>query len=196
MTAEEEQALIRRAQAGDTAAFGELVRQQQTAVFNTAYRLLGTRRDAEDATQEAFLRAYRALARFDPERPFAPWIKTIVTNLCYNQLARKQEQLTRPIADLRGQDDSLSLDDWQSHTPQPEQLLAQSEREARTRAAILALPPHYRAVIELRHFQGLDYQAIAQVMNRSVANVKSDLFRARKKLAEMLKEDIDKPSSE
>ena len=64
--------LITRAQAGDTAAFGMLAQRHQTAVFNVAYRLMGRRRDAEDATQEAFLRAYRALARFDKKRPFCP----------------------------------------------------------------------------------------------------------------------------
>ena len=141
MTPEQETALIRRAQAGDTAAFGQLVRLTQTAVFNIAYRLLGTRRDAEDAAQEAFLRAYKALHRFDAERPFRPWISTIVTNLCYNQLALKREQTTRPAADWRSDDSDFTLDNWAQPTPNPEQLLAQSERETRTRAAILALPP-------------------------------------------------------
>lgn len=189
MTPEQEPALIRRAQAGDTAAFGQLVRLHQTAVFNIAYRLLGTRRDAEDAAQEAFLRAYRALNHFDGQRPFRPWINTIVTNLCYNQLALKREQTTRPVADLRRDPDDSWLARQRQSAPTPEQLLAQSEREARTRAAILALPPRYRTVIELRHFQGLSYDAIAAEMDRSVANVKSDLFRARQKLAEMLAEE-------
>ncbi len=78
--------LIRRTQQGDTAAFGLLMQRYQTAVFNTAYRLMGRRQDAEDATQEAFLRAYRALDRFDLKRPFAPWIKRIAVNVCLNWL--------------------------------------------------------------------------------------------------------------
>jgi RNA polymerase sigma-70 factor (ECF subfamily) len=83
MTLTDEQQLLQQARQGDetsTAAYGEIVRRYQTAVFNVAYRLLGRQVEAEDAAQEAFLRTYRALDRFDLERPFAPWIKRITTN--------------------------------------------------------------------------------------------------------------------
>lgn len=76
--------LILRARRGETEAFGELVRLTQAAVFNVCYRLLGERREAEDLTQETFLRAWERLHTFDVERPFLPWIRRVAANLCLN----------------------------------------------------------------------------------------------------------------
>lgn len=179
----DERDLLIRAQQGDTAAFGELVRQQQTAVFNVAYRLLGRRRDAEDAAQEAFLRAYRALGRFDVERPFAPWIKRITTNLCYNWLASDKAQPVLSAADLA---EAEALPKWAHTAPTPEQQMVHQEQSAAVRQAIWQLPPRYRAVIELRHFQNLSYEEIAMALDRPLSDVKSDLFRARKQLSQLL----------
>lgn len=191
MTLTDEQRLLHQARQGDAtsaAAFGEIVRLHQTAVFNVAYRLLGRRVEAEDAAQEAFLRAYRALDRFDVRRPFAPWIKRITVNLCLNWLesARVKPQLL--AAEMSREDAPVEMDDWAQGAPSPEQTLVQTEQSVRLRQAILALPPHYRAAIELRHFQELSYAEMAEVLERPLSSVKSDLFRARKLLAEKLKE--------
>lgn len=181
--------LITRAQAGDTAAFGMLAQRYQTAVFNVAYRLMGRRRDAEDATQEAFLRAYRALARFDAKRPFAPWVKRITTNYCLNQLQSMQAKTQVVVTDTKHDADNRTpdMDQWAHHSPTPEQSVEKLERDERLRTAILVLSPNYRAVIELRHFQELNYEEIADVLKRPLSSVKSDLFRARKQLAQILK---------
>ncbi len=175
-----------RAAQGDRAAFAWLVQQHQTAVFNVAYRLLGNRRDAEDATQEAFLRAFRALHRYDPQRPFRPWIRRIATNLCYNRLEARRIRPALTAADVGRSDDPASLDDWAATAPTPEQSILTQEQAGRIRAALLQLPPRYRTVIELRHFQELSYEEIAAAMERPLSSVKSDLFRARKKLADLL----------
>ena len=82
----DESELAQRAVRGDREAFGELVRCHQAGVFNVAYRLLGERREAEDAAQEAFLRALRAIGRLDPSRPAGPWLKKIAVNVCLNRL--------------------------------------------------------------------------------------------------------------
>ena len=79
--------LARRARRGEAAAYGELVRRHQQAVFNVCYRLLGHRQEAEDAAQEAFLRAYARLETFDLSRPFGPWMRRVAANLCLNHLA-------------------------------------------------------------------------------------------------------------
>ena len=185
--ATEERDWLVRAQAGDATAFGRVVAAHQTAVFNVAYRMLGNRRDAEDATQEAFLRAFDALDRFDVERPFRPWIKQIVTNVCLNvlQSARSQRQflateMTRPGSD------AVKMDDWQSKRPLPEQEVAAQLTAEQVRAAILQLPPSYRAVIELRHFQDLSYAEMAEILDKPLSTIKSDLFRARKMLGRLL----------
>lgn len=189
MAHDDEQTLLVQAQGGDEAAFAELVRRYQTAVFNVAYRMFGRRQDAEDAAQEAFLRAYRALAKFDVGRPFAPWIKRITVNLCLNWLESERVRPQLSAADMAvGDDEPPSMDRWAAQAPAPEQVLVHQERAERLREAIWQLPPQYRAVIEYRHFQEMRYDEIAEVMQRPLSSVKSDLFRARKLLAEKMKE--------
>ena len=190
MTLTDEQQLLQQARQGDetsAAAYGELVRRYQTAVFNTAYRLLGRRVEAEDAAQEAFLRAYRALNRFDLERPFAPWIKRITTNLCLNWLESAQMRTQTLAAEMSRDDQPVSMDDWAQAAHSPEQTLVREEQATRLHKAIWALPPRYRAAIELRHFQELSYEEMAEVLERPLSSVKSDLFRARKMLAEKMR---------
>lgn len=187
MAQDEEQTWVHRAQKGDATAFAHLVRQQQTAVFNVAFRLLGRRQDAEDAAQEAFLRAYRALHTFHPSRPFAPWIKRITVNVCLNRLEAERVRPQVTAVDLaRPGEPAVELDKWAPAAATPEQVLVQKERSTRLRAAILALPPRYRAVIEYRHFQEMSYDEIAVEMGRPLSSVKSDLYRARRLLAERL----------
>ena len=189
MTQASERDLLNRAKQGDEAALAALVRRYQTAVFNVAYRLLGNRQDAEDAAQETFVRAFRALDRFDAERPFAPWIKRITANHCLNRLEAAKVRPFIPEVDLAGPGETaVTLDKWAQSDPTPEQTLLAQEQAGRIRLAIAALPPRYRAVIELRHFQQLSYEEMAVELERPLSSVKSDLFRARKMLAEKLKE--------
>jgi RNA polymerase sigma-70 factor (ECF subfamily) len=172
----DESELAEHAVRGDREAFGELVRCHQTGVFNVAYRLLGERRDAEDAAQEAFLRAFRAIRRLDPARPAGPWLKKIAVNVCLNRL------------ELRA---SVSLEDetaLAAPDPGPEPRVIERERDRKIRLALLRLPPRFRAAIELRHFQELSYAEMADVLERPLSAVKSDLFRARKLLAQYLQE--------
>lgn len=182
-----ERDLALRTQDGDAQAFAELVRRHQAAVFNVAYRMTGNRRDAEDVTQETFLRAYRAFYRFDPERPLAPWLKRIAVNQCLNRWESARVRLTTQAADVaRPDEERVDLDRWAAPRPTPEQAVLSAEREQAVRDAIVQLPLYYRAVVELRHYQGLSYDQIAETLGRSLANVKSDLYRARKMLARLL----------
>ena len=178
MSSAPERELARRAVRGDQAAFAEIVRIHQQAVYNVAYRMLGNAQDAEDAAQDAFIRAYRFFDRFDLEKPLAPWLKRIAVNVCLNRL-----QVDKPASSL---DDNL-LPPKDPH-PDPEAQTAERQRQDHIRAEIVGLPPPYRAVIELRHFQELSYEEIATALDRPLSSVKSDLFRARKLLAERLKD--------
>jgi len=177
MSTAEERELTRRVAHGDQAAFGEIVRRHQQAVFNVAYRLLGNRQDAEDAAQEAFLRAYQFFDRFDTDRPLGPWLARIAVTVCLNRLER-----LRPEASLE------EISPRPEPAPGPEEYTLAREVGECLRAEIARLPPRYRAVIELRHFQDLSYQEIAAALHRPLSDVKSDLFRARKLLAERLKD--------
>jgi RNA polymerase sigma-70 factor (ECF subfamily) len=187
MSVADERDLVIRAQRGDVEAFGELVRCHQSAVYNVAYRMVGNRRDAEDLAQEAFLRAFRAFDRFDPDRPLRPWLKRITANLCLNQLQSSRVKTTSVVTDVHfpGQE-SITMDSYAQSRPLPEQTVIRRETADQIRAAILQLSPHYRAVIELRHFQNLSYDEMAASLGRPLSSVKSDLFRARKQLAELL----------
>jgi RNA polymerase sigma-70 factor (ECF subfamily) len=138
--------------------------------------MLGNQEDAEDATQEAFLRAFHAMGRFDPSRPFKPWIKKITANLCLNLLEKKLDLAWDP--------------DWLPPTEEPEGFPEkQSElrdQSSRIREALLKLPPRYRAAIELRHFQGLSYAEMAETLGCPLSQVKSDLYRARQRLIHLM----------
>lgn len=187
MFAADDRDLILGAQRGDVDAFGELVRRYQSAVFNVAYRMVGNRSDAEDAAQETFLKAFGAIARFDAERPLGPWLKRITTNHCLNWLQSSRAKTTSVVTDMTfpGQE-AETMDQYAQSKPLPEQTIIRQETAEQLRAAIWQLPPHYRAVIELRHFQNLSYDEMAETLQRSLSNVKSDLFRARKTLANLL----------
>lgn len=168
--------LVLHIRRGETDDYGELVQRYQVSVFNVCFRLLGERRDAEDMTQEAFIRAFERLSMFDAERPFGPWIRRVAANLCLNRLNLK----ATPHVEL-----DEEFEEPAPH-PGPEALLIAKQQAATVRAALLALPAHYRAVIELRHFQELEYDEMAKMLQLPMNTVKSHLFRARKMLAERL----------
>ena len=170
--------LVLRTRRGEVEAFGEVVKRYQGTVFNVCYRMLGERMSAEDLAQDTFIRAYQRLGTFDVSRPFGPWIRQVATNLCLNQLNKQ-----RPESYELDEERDRSPDSEQEH---PEVYLQQEQAAAVLREAIVELPPHYRAVIDLRHYQGLSYSEIAQTLNIPISDVKSHLFRARRKLASRL----------
>ena len=177
MSSPDERGLALTVLQGDRDAFGEIVHRHQQAVFNASYHMLGNVRDAEDATQEAFIRAYKFFDRFDLDRPLAPWLIRIAVNVCLNRVNRK--------ASAPGLEDELVP--VPDPTPGPEQQTITRDRDETIRFELSRLPPPYRAAIELRHFHRLSYEEIAETLKCPVSKVKSDLFRARKLLAERLK---------
>lgn len=174
MNAPTDRDLILRARRGDIDAYGELVTRHQTGVFNVCYRILHNRNDAEDLAQETFMRAYNRLNTFDIEREFAPWIKRVAANLCFNHI--ESQKITTQLDDERDEDKSLN----------PSQQVEVKERSEQIREALSSLPANYRLVVELRHYQEMSYDEIANELNIPLSDVKSHLFRARKILAEKL----------
>ena len=146
----DERELVQRAVQGDREAFGGLVEFHQAGVYNVAYRMLGECRDAEDAAQETFLRAFRAIGTLDPLRPPGAWLKKIAVNVCLNRLKRRGPL---PLED----DNALPAKE-----PGPETQTIEREQSRQVRLALLALPPRYRSAIELRHFQELSYTEMAE----------------------------------
>ena len=174
MTAPTDRDLILRARRGDAEAYGELVTRYQTSVFNVCYRILHERGEAEDLAQESFMRAFDRLDTFDIEREFGPWLRRVAANLCLNYL--ESQHSTAKLDDERDAGESQ----------RPEAVVEVHERSEQIRRALASLPAQYRVVIELRHYQELSYDEIADEMNIPLSDVKSHLFRARKLLAEKL----------
>jgi RNA polymerase sigma-70 factor (ECF subfamily) len=183
----DERTLVRKAQRGDQAAFAALVTRHQRYVYNLAYRLLRDAREAEDLTQEAFLRAWRGLARFrgaeDPAgAKFTTWLYRIVTNLCYNRLPGLRRQVAEQDAETL---DRVSAPERE----RPDAQVEASQRRARLQAAIDALPDKYRLVVTLFYLQEQSYQEIAAVLGLPLGTVKTHLYRARERLKEALIEE-------
>ncbi len=167
---------------GDQSAFGHLVEHYQTAVFNLAYRMLGEPQEAEDAAQEAFLRAYANLSRYDPERPFKTWLLSIASNHCIDRL-RKRRLTWLSIEEEEGVSVHPALI---STTTGPEEAYLEQERSAGIQALLAQLPPDYRLVVVLRYWYDMSYTEIAETLGTSESAIKSRLFRARQTLANLM----------
>ncbi len=181
---QDESQWIRRAQAGDMAAFERLVEPHAGFVYNLALRLLGDAQEAEDLAQEALLRAWKGLPRFRAEARFRTWLYRIVTNLCYNRLPRLKADLQA----LDPDDAALALPDGRQ---KPDRRLLTGELRARLHGAIEDLPDPYRMLITLRHLQELSYAEIADVTGMPLGTVKTGIHRGRKRLQAVLSEDME-----
>jgi len=166
--------LVTRAQHGDRGAFTELVRRHREGVINVVYRLCGDVHLAEDAAQEAFIRAWQHLPGYRPRSPFRNWVYRIATNAALDVLRREKETV-----DV----DAVSL---VSPGEGPEATLEGKERGERVRQAVLALPSASRAVLVLREYEGLSYREIADTLGIPVGTVMSRLNYARNRLRESL----------
>jgi len=173
-SAQTELELITQAQQGDRRAFGELVRRHREGVVNVAYRMCGDANLAEDAAQEAFIRAWQHLPSYRPRSPFRHWVHRIATNVALDMLRRERETV-----DI----DALSLPTLDKG---PEAMVEGKERGERVRQAVLALPPASRAVLVLREYEGLSYREIADTLGIPIGTVMSRLNYARNRLRQSL----------
>jgi RNA polymerase sigma-70 factor (ECF subfamily) len=148
-------------------AFGTLVARYERAVYHLAYRTLRETEEAKDAAQEAWIKAYRALASFRPGARFATWIFTICYRVCCDRLAKRKR--------FSGEEPP----DFADPAAGPEGAFVAAEDATRLRAAIAALPEKYRVVITLFHLQGKQYDEIAAVLGLPLGTVKTHLFRAK-----------------
>ncbi|MBN1965205.1 MAG: sigma-70 family RNA polymerase sigma factor [Anaerolineae bacterium] len=172
------------AQQGDQDAFGQLVEHYQHAAYNLAYRMLGNAEEAQDAAQEAFMRAYANLHRYDIERSFKTWLLSITSNHCIDRL-RKRRLTWLSIDD---EDQALPSMSLVSDEPTPEQAYVNDERSAAMQALLAQVPPDYRTVIILRYWYDMSYTEIAETLETTESAIKSRLFRARQALGQLLEE--------
>jgi RNA polymerase sigma-70 factor (ECF subfamily) len=183
--------LIREAQAGNSRAFEELVRQYDQAVLRLALHLTGSESDAQDIYQEAFLKAYRSVAKFRFECSFYTWLYRIVTNLCLDHLRKKQvrKEDAPVVSDSDGEEFSIidQVADDRAHS-NPEHDLMRRELGKSINTALGKLSGRERMVFELKHYQGLKLRTIGEMLNTTEETAKNTLFRATQKLRASLAE--------
>jgi RNA polymerase sigma-70 factor (ECF subfamily) len=180
--------ILDRLRAQEAEAFEALVQAHEREMYQLAHRMLRDREEAMDATQEAFLRAFRALPRFRGEASLRSWLYGITLNVCRNRLAaasrrhrQREESLT--WRDEEGEERPRPLGD---PAPGPEQAAYAGELRQALEGALAALPPDHREVVVLREVQGLDYEEIAAILGCALGTVKSRLARARAALRQAL----------
>jgi RNA polymerase sigma-70 factor (ECF subfamily) len=182
--ADQERTWVLQTLNGDQDAFARLVDAYKGPVYNLAYRMLGNSADAEDATQEVFLRAYTKLETYDPARKFSSWILSVGSHYCVDRLRRR-----------RGE--KVSMDEIQGWrwipdgSPRPEERATRSEMNEAVRRVLETLPEQYRLVIALRYWHDRSYTEIAEITDSTESAVKSRLHRARRMMAELLQESPD-----
>lgn len=176
-------ALMVRIGEGDHHAFRTLVERHQNAVIGTVAKMLGNPTDAEDISQQVFLRIWRNARRYRPDAKFTTYLFTITRNLVFNE-TRRRGRKKEVSADEREENSHQLIED--SPDRQPDSELLQSELQAAVDAAISKLPETQRMAVVLRRYEQLSYEEIAEILKLSVSAVKSLLFRARTSLREAL----------
>ena len=172
-----EEKFIARARDGDDLAFQEVVNAYQRPVFNLCYRMLGNAQEAEDAAQETFLKAYRNMKRYDPNRKFLNWILSIASNHCIDRLRRRRLQII-------SLDEMLPRFENPASNPGPEEAMTDLELQEDVREILEQLGSTDKAAVVLRYWYEYSYEEIAEALSLTVPAVKSRLHRARRTLAE------------
>lgn len=184
MTKEEELELIQKVLDGDSSSYEKLVLENQTRVYNLALRMVGNEDDAFDMSQEAFLKAYNSIGSFRGESRFSVWLYRLTSNVCLDFLRSEGRRAHNSLTYIDEEDEKeLDIPD-ERFTPQTE--LERNELRQAVRTGLLKLPRDYRVILLLREIDGLSYEEIADVLKLETGTVKSRIFRARKKLCDIL----------
>jgi RNA polymerase sigma-70 factor, ECF subfamily len=173
--------LIQRVREGNREATAELIERYRRMGMTLAVKILRSERDAEEALQDSFVRALRAIAKFDDRSSFATWFYRIVYNVCLSKLRKKGERYVQSLDDENIHSDRAVI--WYET---PERIYEEGEMQAVVESELAKLSPHYRTVLSLYVQQELSYQEIAEVTGMPIGTVKTHLFRGRQILKERL----------
>jgi RNA polymerase sigma-70 factor (ECF subfamily) len=184
----DEPALVAAAKKGDLDSFNTLVLTYQHQVYNLAYRIMGDGVSASDATQEAFISAWRHLGGFRGGS-FKAWLLRIVTNACYDELRRVKRRPASSLESLYVEDPTPDADLPPSQLESPEAFTQRRELNRAIQAGIAQLPPDQRIALVLSDVQGMSYEEIAEATGANLGTVKSRLSRARARLRDLLRKD-------
>ncbi len=178
--------LINQAKSGDDQAYDKLLKKYRNSVYNLVYRMVRDVEEAEDLTQEAFIKAFNSLAQFNEEYAFSTWLYKIATNNCIDYFRKRKLQtlsLDKPIQ----YKDSEIHQEIPDPELNPEKSILATERSSIIREAIETLPEKYYTAIVLRHTEEKSYEEIAEILHLPIGTVKARIFRAREMLNKALK---------
>lgn len=184
---DEDNELILQLKKGKMKAFQKLVEKYKKPAFFIALGLVGNREDAYDLSQEAFIRVYANLRKFNPRHKFFSWFYAILSNLCKNHL-RSRKIRERYI---KNSSTGVEINHLNKQAPNPEVLVERNDRSQRLWEEIARLPYEFKEIIVLKHFQELSYKEISEMLNIPMGSVMSRLYYARKKLKDNLKDILD-----
>lgn len=183
-------ALVRRCVQGDAAAWEELVRLHSKRIYNLCYRFTGSATDSEDLTQEVFIKLYRTMGSYEPEKgAFTTWITTMTRNLLVDHYRRtREERLTDSIdaAPAADEDAPTLAEKLEDTKPSPQAAVATKETQTMVQKALEKISPDLRQAVILRDLQDMDYKEIAKVLNVPEGTVKSRINRGRAELARLI----------
>ncbi|MBE0555935.1 MAG: RNA polymerase sigma factor, partial [Proteobacteria bacterium] len=167
---------------GDRAAFATLVDAYKGAIFNLAFRMTGSHQDADDLSQETFIRAYRNLRHFDLQKRFFTWIYTISLNLIRNHLKKRGREMSRETAVLHASETRIQED------AQTEGAMIRAQNIRCLENCLQKLPADLREAIVLRFFQGLSFEEIATISDASLSAVKMRVYRGLERIKRLMEE--------
>ena len=179
--------LVRKAKSGDGRAYDILMEQYHDAVFNIVYRMVRNKQEAEDLTQETFIKAYNSINLFNEEYAFSTWLFKIATNHCIDFFRKRKLKTYSMDEPVQYKEDEIKHE-YASDDPTMEHRMIDSEKSRLIREAINKLPEKYRMAIILRHHEEKSYDEIAQILNLPLGTVKARIFRAREMLKKHLKD--------
>lgn len=188
LTHDEEMQIIARIRNGDIDAFELLVNDQKKVVFNLAMRMVGNEEDAYDISQDAFLKAYTNLDGFRGDCKFSSWLYKLTTNLCLDFIRKRNRHKVVPLA-YEDEDGETEYPELPDESLSPELLTEQKLLRESVQKGLGQLPPMQREILVLREVGGLRYDEISRQLNIEEGTVKSRIFRARKKLCQILMQD-------
>jgi RNA polymerase sigma-70 factor, ECF subfamily len=176
---------IKQVLKGDQNAFGEIVEMYKDKVFQISYRMLGNRHEAEDIVQEAFIRAYVNIQRYNLELKFSTWLYRITTNLCIDRIRKKKPDYYLD-AEVKGTEGLTMYSQVPSKTTLPEDDVESLELQDTIQKEIMKLPEKYRSVIVLKYIEELSLKEISEILEMPLGTVKTRIHRGRETLRKRL----------
>ncbi len=183
--------LVEAAKNGSQAAYAELMERYRESVYFTMFKMVKNTDDADDLTIEAFGKAFNRLEQYSPSFAFSTWLFKIASNNCIDFIRKKRIKVTSMDTGFTRDNGEIIYFDAKSNTQNPEEAIIQSQKVKMMRNLVSKLKPRYRELVELRYFDELSYEEIAETLNLPLGTVKAQLFRARDFLANMIENTKD-----